>query len=46
MIDEIFDPKDVVVYEGDGEVVSTLMEKSFDHVFFTGGTHICQIIME
>ena len=46
MIDEIFAPKDVVVYEGDGEVVSTLMEKSFDHVFFTGGTHIGQIIME
>ena len=46
MIDEIFDPKDVIVYEGDEKVVTSLMEKSFDHVFFTGGTHIGQIIME
>ena len=46
MIDEIFDPKNVVAYEGDEKVVTSLMEKSFDHVFFTGGTHIGQIIME
>ena len=34
-ISEIFDSKDVIVYEGDGNIVSSLMEKSFDHIFFS-----------
>ena len=36
MIDEIFIPKDVVVYEGDERVVTSLLEKSFDHIFLVG----------
>ncbi len=40
-------PSEVVqVLEGDGELAAELVEKPFDHIFFTGGTAIGKKVME
>ncbi len=40
-------PKDIVdVVIGDGGIASELVKKSFDHIFFTGGTSIGRKVME
>ena len=46
MINELFSPSDVAVFEGDEKIVSLLLNEKFDHIFFTGGTKIGQIIMK
>ena len=46
MVEELFKPQDVVVFEGGKETVSELLEKKFNHIFYTGGTFVGQIIME
>ena len=46
MVSELFQPQDVVVFEGGEEVVSPLLEQKFDHVFYTGGTEVGRIIMK
>ena len=46
MVSELFQPQDVVVFEGGEEVVSPLLEEKFDHIFYTGGTEVGRIIMK
>ena len=46
MIDELFDEKEVAVFEGDKSVAQKLLKLPFDHIFFTGSTAIGKIIMQ
>lgn len=46
MIDEAFDPSVVQVIEGGRETAGMLLEQSFDHIFFTGGTEIGRNVAE
>lgn len=46
LISLIFTPKEVSVVEGEIEASNLLLEKPFDHIFFTGSTPVGKIIME
>lgn len=46
IIKKTFDPAYVAVVEGDGETSQTLLAEKFDHIFFTGGSKVGQIVME
>ena len=46
MIRETFDPAYVTAVEGGVETSQALLAQKFDHIFFTGGTKIGQIVME
>ena len=46
LISELFESKDVSVFEGGKETVSMLLKKKFDHILYTGGTEVGRIIME
>lgn len=46
MSEAVFDPKFVAVAEGETEVATALLAERWDHIFFTGGTKIGQIVME
>lgn len=46
LIQDTFDPAYVTAIEGDAEVSQKLLQEKFDHIFFTGGTKIGQIVME
>ncbi|MGB7487218.1 MAG: aldehyde dehydrogenase [Phormidesmis sp.] len=46
LVDATFSPDYVAVKEGGVEVAQALLAEKFDHIFFTGGTHIGQIVME
>ncbi|PSN20312.1 aldehyde dehydrogenase family protein [filamentous cyanobacterium CCP5] len=46
LIGEIFDPNYVAVVEGGVETAQALLQLKFDHIFFTGGTRVGQIVME
>ncbi|MGB3787087.1 MAG: aldehyde dehydrogenase [Phormidesmis sp.] len=41
-----FDPDYVAIKEGGVEVAQELLAQKFDHIFFTGGTRVGQIVME
>lgn len=41
-----FPPALIQVVEGDASVSQALLRERFDHIFFTGGTRIGQIVME
>ena len=45
MVSSLFEPQDVVVFEGGEEVVTPLLKKKFDHIFYTGGTDVGRIVM-
>ncbi|MEM1308362.1 MAG: aldehyde dehydrogenase [Cyanobacteria bacterium P01_H01_bin.153] len=45
LIQTTFSPEYVAVMEGDVETAQALLEQRFDHIFFTGGTRIGQIVM-
>ncbi|WP_338467509.1 aldehyde dehydrogenase family protein [Novosphingobium sp. ZN18A2] len=42
---EVFDEKDVAVFEGDVSVAQALLELPFSHIFFTGSTRVGKIVM-
>ncbi len=44
-IHKYFPDNTALVVEGDGEVAAKLIEESFDHIFFTGGSEIGKKIM-
>lgn len=44
--DETFDEEYVAVVRGGVEVSKALLERRFDHIFFTGGTRVGKIVME
>ncbi len=46
MIGELFDREEVAVFEGDYRVAQALLQKPFDHIFFTGSTKVGKIVME
>ncbi len=44
-IAEVFPPTIVQVVCGDGKVAAELLEERFDHIFFTGGGRVGQLVM-
>ena len=44
MISELFPKEEIVVIQGDKEVVTSLLTQPFDHIFFTGSTKVGKII--
>ena len=46
LIAATFDPEYVAVQAGGVEVAQALLTQKFDHIFFTGGTRVGQIVME
>lgn len=45
ILSEVFPKEEVVLFEGDGNVASALLELPFEHIFFTGSTVIGQKVM-
>ncbi len=46
IIQKTFDPAYIAAVEGGAETSQQLLAEKFDHIFFTGGTKIGQIVME
>lgn len=46
LISDTYDPNYISIIEGGVEVSQKLLQQKFDHIFFTGGTKIGQIVME
>lgn len=46
LIQSTFSPEYIAVVEGDVEAAQALLAQKFDHIFFTGGTRVGQIVME
>ncbi len=46
MVDEIFEPQVVSVFEGDADVSQRLLKLPFDHIFFTGSPGIGKVVMK
>ncbi|EDX87144.1 aldehyde dehydrogenase (NAD) family protein [Synechococcus sp. PCC 7335] len=46
LISSTFEPNYVAVKEGGVETSQALLAEKFDHIFFTGGTRVGQIVME
>ena len=46
MVDEIFEPQVVSVFEGDATVSQRLLKLPFDHIFFTGSPAIGKVVMK
>lgn len=45
IIREVFDEKEVALFEGDVSVATELLEQPFNHIFFTGSTRVGKIVM-
>jgi aldehyde dehydrogenase (NAD+) len=45
LIEETFDPAEVVVCEGDKDVSTALLALPFDHIFFTGSPQVGKVVM-
>lgn len=45
LIKDTFAPEYITVMEGEVETAQALLEQKFDHIFFTGGTRVGQIVM-
>jgi aldehyde dehydrogenase (NAD+) len=45
MCDELFTPKEVMVFEGDHEMAQALLTFPFDHIFFTGSPGVGKLVM-
>ena len=46
IIEATFTPEYISIFEGGVEISQELLAEKFDHIFFTGGTKIGQIVME
>ncbi|MDJ0688743.1 MAG: aldehyde dehydrogenase [Xenococcaceae cyanobacterium MO_188.B32] len=46
IIEATFTPEYISIFEGGAEISQELLAEKFDHIFFTGGTKIGQIVME
>ena len=46
MIQQTFSSTEIAVVEGDASISQQLLAEKFDHIFFTGGTKIGQLVME
>ncbi|MDQ3262898.1 MAG: aldehyde dehydrogenase family protein [Myxococcota bacterium] len=45
IIEQVFSPEEVTLFEGGPEVAQALLDLPFDHIFFTGSTQIGKIVM-
>ena len=45
IISEAFDEKEVALFEGDVDVAEALLERPFNHIFFTGSTRVGKLVM-
>ncbi|MCP5397641.1 MAG: aldehyde dehydrogenase family protein [Sphingomonadaceae bacterium] len=45
IVEEVFDEREVAVFEGDVSVAEALLDLPFNHIFFTGSTRVGQIVM-
>jgi len=43
---DLFDPSEVAVFNGGKEVVESLLQLPFDHIFFTGSPTVGKIVMQ
>ncbi len=46
LVEEVFEPELVAVFEGDVEVSQMLLAMPFDHIFFTGSPSVGKIVMK
>lgn len=46
IVEEVFDPQEVAVFEGAAEVSTKLLTLPFNHIFFTGSPAVGRIIMK
>jgi aldehyde dehydrogenase (NAD+) len=46
IVSEVFDESEVAVIEGDAFVAESLLQKRFDHIFFTGSPAVGKIVMK
>ena len=46
IVEEVFEPEEVAVFEGDHTVAQALLELPFDHIFFTGSPRVGRLVME
>ena len=46
IVEEVFDEKEVALFEGDHHMASALLKLPFNHIFFTGSPMIGKIVME
>jgi aldehyde dehydrogenase (NAD+) len=46
IVNEIFEPSEVEVVEGDAEVAKGLLELPFHHIFFTGSPTVGKVVMK
>ena len=46
MVSELFPPEEVAVFQGDRQVAQELLEKPFNHIFFTGSTQVGKLVMK
>jgi aldehyde dehydrogenase (NAD+) len=45
LVEETFEPSEVAVFEGDASVATALLDRPFDHVFFTGSPQVGRLVM-
>ncbi|WP_303309992.1 aldehyde dehydrogenase family protein [Hymenobacter sp. BT730] len=45
MVEEVFEPSEVAVVEGDKDVATALLQLPFDHIFFTGSPQVGKVVM-
>jgi aldehyde dehydrogenase (NAD+) len=45
IVRETFDEKEVALFEGDVEVATALLDRPFNHIFFTGSTRVGKLVM-
>ncbi|MEM1178044.1 MAG: aldehyde dehydrogenase family protein [Acidobacteriota bacterium] len=45
MVQELFEPDEVALFEGEADVAQALLAKPFDHIFFTGSPAIGRHVM-
>lgn len=46
IISNLFEEKEVAVFEGGGKIAGMLLEHNFDHIFFTGGIEVGRSVMK
>jgi aldehyde dehydrogenase (NAD+) len=46
MIEELFDPSEIAVFQGESDVAQELLKLPFDHIFFTGSPAVGKIVMK
>lgn len=46
MMEELYDEREVAVFEGDASVAQSLLDQPFNHMFFTGSPQIGKVVMK